>query len=107
MVKSVGIFSYVFSCKGWDKFLYPQGFEVLFYLLPNLCQIPLHSLRVLVGDDFQQLLQLEADVLHLGGGAGIEEDFLQQVVVLAEQATGDGHVLLERGAGRGRWPCAS
>ena len=100
MVNSVGIFAYIFSCKDWDKFLYPQGFEELFYLLPNLRQIPFHPLRVLVGDDFQQLLQFEADVLHLGGGAGIEEHFLQQEVIFAEQAAGNVHVLLERGARR-------
>ena len=43
----------------------------LFYLPPNLRQILLHRLGIAVGDDFQQLLQFEADVLHLGGGAGV------------------------------------
>ena len=52
----------------------------------------------MVFDDLQQLLQLAADVLHLAGGAGVEEDLLQQVVVFAEQALGYGHVLLEGGA---------
>ena len=75
-------------------------FEMSLYLLPNLRQIPFHPLRVLVGDDFQQLLQFEADVLYLRRGAGIEQDFLQQVVIFREQAAGDGHVLLERGARR-------
>ena len=75
-------------------------FEMSLYLLPNLRQIPFHAFGVLVLDDGEQVLQLRADVGHLGGGAGIEEHFLQQEVVFREQAAGDGHVLLERGARR-------
>ena len=75
-------------------------FEMSLYLLPNLRQIPFHPLGVLVLDDGEQVLQLRADVGHLGRGAGIEQDFLQQVVVFAEQAAGNVHVFLERGARR-------
>ena len=68
------------------------------YLCPYLGEVLLHACGIVVFDDLQQLFQLAADVLHLAGGAGVEEDLLQQVVVFAEQALGYGHVLLEGGA---------
>ena len=48
----------------------------IFNLLTNLCEIALHALCILVGDDFEQLFELHPDLLHLGRSAWIEEDFL-------------------------------
>lgn len=74
--------------------------RALFQLLAQSRQVLLHAVGILLLDDFEQVLQLRADVGHLGGRAGVEEDFLQQVVVLVQQAAGNGHVLLEGGARR-------
>lgn len=50
-------------------------------------------------DNLAQFTQLLADVVDLGAGVGIEENFGQQVVVFSQQAFGNGHVFLERGTG--------
>lgn len=67
----------------------------LFNLFPDFRQVFLHPFGILIGDNLQQPFQFQADILHLSGGAGIEQDFLKQVVVLAQQTFGDGHVLLK------------
>ena len=72
--------------------------SILFYLCPYLGEVCLHALGIVLVDDLQQLLELAANVLHLTRCAGVEENLLQQVVVLAEQSLGDGHMLLEGGA---------
>lgn len=72
----------------------------LFDILPDLRQIPLHALGILVLDDGEEVLQLGADVGHLRRGTGVEEYLLQQKVIFAEQAAGNVHMFLERSARR-------
>ena len=59
-------------------------------------QVFLHPFRILIVDDFQQLLQFQAYILYLSGRTGIEQNFLEQIIVLAQQAFGNGHMLFER-----------
>ena len=72
----------------------------LLYLGAYLGEVLPHTLSVALIDDLEQLLELTTDVLDLAGGAGVEENLLQQVVVLTEQPLGNGHMLLEGGTGR-------
>ena len=72
--------------------------EFLFNLCANLREVLLHAFGIALLDNLKEFLQLTAYVLDLTGGAGVEEDFLQQVVVFAKQSFGNGHVLLEGGA---------
>ena len=72
---------------------------LLAHVVANLCEVALHAVGILVVDDFEQLLQLGAYLAHLVVGVGVEEYFLQQVVVFAEHALGNAHVALEGGAG--------
>ncbi len=51
-------------------------------------------------DDAKQLFKFVAYLCHLFAGIGVEEDFLQQIVVFVEHPFGYLHVPLERGAGR-------
>ena len=68
----------------------------LFNLLPNLRQILFHPFRILVFDDFEKVFQLGADIGYLSRSAWVEQNFLKQVIILAQQAFGDSHMFLER-----------
>ena len=69
-------------------------------VLADFGQVSLHRVGILVADDGEQLVELRADALDLCRRAWVEENLLQEVVVLAQHAPGDGHVALEGGAGR-------
>ena len=75
--------------------MFSQWTFFLFNLFSDFGQILLHAFRILVVDDFQQILQFQADVLHLWGSARVEENFLEQVVIFTQQSFGNSHVLLE------------
>lgn len=51
--------------------------ECLFNLFPDFRQVFLHPFGILIGDNLQQPFQFQADILHLSGSAGIEQDFLK------------------------------
>ena len=72
--------------------------EWLFDVLSDFCQIALHALLVLRVNDGDELFHLRADLFHLVFGVGVEQDFAQQGVVLAQHTLGDLHVPLEGGA---------
>lgn len=72
---------------------------VALYVVAYLGEVALHAFGILVVDNLEQLLQLSADLRHLVVGVGIEEYFLQQIVILIEHALGNAHVALEGGAG--------
>lgn len=57
----------------------------------------MHAFRVFPADDVQQFVQFRTDTFHLCRRAGIEQDFLQEEIVFAQHALGDGHVALEGG----------
>ena len=63
---------------------------VLFQVLADRVEILLHGLRVAVFYDDTELFKTFADAFELVGGVGVEEDFAQQVVVLAHQSVGYG-----------------
>ena len=65
----------------------------------NLREVALHTVLILCVDDGDEFLHLGADLLHLVLGVGVEEDFAEQCVVLAQHALGNLHVALEGGAG--------
>ncbi len=69
-------------------------------VVANLLQVGLHAVAILLVDDFEQLLQLGTYLADLVVGVGVEEYFLQQVVVFVEHALGNSHVALEGGARR-------
>ena len=68
--------------------------------MANLLQICLHPFVILFVDNLQQLLQLFSYPHHIIVGVGVEEDFLQQVVILVEHSLGDLHMSLEGGTRR-------
>ena len=68
-------------------------------VVADLREIAFHAVGIFVVDDFQQLFQLGAYLGHVLRGVGVEEHFLQQVVVFVEHALGDAHVALEGGSG--------
>ena len=57
----------------------------LFDLFPNLCQILLHSFRILVLNDFEKIFQLRPDIGYLSRGAWVEQDFLKEVIACIEK----------------------
>ena len=75
-------------------------FYIAAHIVADLRQIALHALGILLVDDFEQFLQLRTNLRDLIVGIGVEEDFLQQVVILVEHALGNAHVTLEGGARR-------
>ena len=56
---------------------------LVLYILPDFGVIVLHPIRITIVNDFEQFLQLAAYLRHLVMGLGIEQNFLEQVVVLA------------------------
>ena len=78
--------------------MFSQWTSFLFNLFSDFGQILLHAFCILIADDFQQVLQFQADVLYLRGRAWIEQNLLEQVIVFTQQAFGNGHVLFEGGA---------
>ena len=64
-------------------------------IVADLREICLHAVGILVVDDFEKFLQLGANLRDLVVGVGVEQDFLEQVVVLVEHALGNTHVALE------------
>ena len=70
-------------------------FYVALYVITNLGEITLHACSILLVDNLQQLFQLGTNLGHLVVGIGVEEDFLQQVVILVEYTLGNTHVALE------------
>ena len=68
--------------------------------MANLLQVCLHPLVIFFVDNLQQLLQLFPYPHHIIVGVGVEEDFLQQVVILVEHPLGDLHMSLEGGTRR-------
>ena len=73
------------------------SFGLLFDVLSDFGQIGMHAFRVFPADDVQQFVQFRTDTFHLCRRAGIEQDFLQEEIVFAQHALGDGHVALEGG----------
>ena len=71
---------------------------IALHVIANLREIALHALSILVVDDLQKFLQLRTDLTHLVVGIGVEEDFLQQVVILVQHTLGNAHVTLEGGS---------
>ena len=73
--------------------------DVTLDIISNLREVAFHTVGILVVDNLKQLLQLGTYLRHLVVGLGVEQDFLQQVVVLVEHALGNLHVTLEGGTG--------
>ena len=71
----------------------------LFNLFPDLRQILFHAFRIFILNDFEKVLQLCPDIGYLARSARVEQDFLKQVVVFAEQSFGNGHVFFESSSG--------
>ena len=71
----------------------------LFEVLAHGVEVCLHGVGVAAFDYGAEFLEAFADALELVGGVGVEEDFAQQVVVLAHQSVGYGQMPLECGAG--------
>lgn len=71
--------------------------DVALHVVANLGEIGFHALGILLVDDFQEFFQLGANLADLVVGIGVEQDFLQQIVVLIEHALGYLHVTLEGG----------
>ena len=46
-------------------------------------------------DDVKQFLEFIAYLCHLIARVGVEQDFLQQIVILVEHTLGNAHVTLE------------
>ena len=69
---------------------------VAFHIIPYLCEIGFHAFRVFVIDDLQEFLQLRSYLCHLTACVGVEEDFLQQVVIFVQHSLGNPHVSFER-----------
>ena len=71
---------------------------MLFQVLAYRVEILLHGLRVAVFYDDTEFFKTFADAFELVGGVGVEEDFAQQVVVLAHQSVGYGQMPFESGS---------
>ena len=66
-------------------------------VVADLREIAFHAIGIFVVDDLQQLFQLRTDLGDLIVGVGVEEDFLQEIVVFVEYPFGDAHVALKGG----------
>ena len=71
--------------------------DIALDVVANLGEVALHARSIFLVDDFEELFQLGTDLRHLVVGVGVEEDFLQQVVIFVEHTLGDAHVTLEGG----------
>ena len=71
--------------------------NITFDVVANLGEIAFHAIGILVVDDLQQLFQLCTDLGDLIVGVGVEEDFLQEIVVFVEHSLGDAHVTFKGG----------
>ena len=66
-----------------SRLLIPLPCLIVLYILPDFGEIVLHPIRITIVNDFEQFLQLAAYLRHLVMSVGIEQYFLEQVVVLA------------------------
>ena len=64
-------------------------------VLADALQVGIEAVLVLAVYDVEEFFEFIADFGNLSAGAGVEEDFAQEAVVLAQYAAGDGHVALE------------
>ena len=83
----------------WTKSLL-LDLNVALDVVTNLREIALHAVGIALVDDLEELLELGTYLGHLVVGVGVEENLLQQVVVLIENAFGNAHMTLEGGARR-------
>ena len=72
-------------------------FDVALDVVSDFRKVTFHALGILVVDDFQELFQLRTNLRHLVVGIGVEQNFLQQIIVLVEHehTFGNAHVALE------------
>lgn len=77
-----------------------QGFDVAFDVGAYLGEICFHAGGVFIVDDGEEVFELLANLIDLVVGVGIEEHFLQQVVVFVEYALGNAQMALEGGTWR-------
>ena len=71
--------------------------DITLDVITDLRKISLHAVSIFGIDDLEQFLQFSTDLRHLIVGVGVEENFLQEVVVFVEHTLGDAHVTLEGG----------
>ena len=71
------------------------NFNVAFDVIPNLRQVAFHAIGVFLVDNFQKFFELRSNLGYLVVRIGVEQDFLQQVVVLVQHTLGYAHVAFE------------
>ena len=64
-------------------------------MIADFLKIQLHAITILMVDDIKQFLEFITYLCHLIARVGVEQDFLQQIVILVEHALGYTHVALE------------